>query len=188
MKRAFTLLELLVVIGLLGALASVLIVNLHIDRKQAIEDSVVVKELADIQAAFQIFAGDVSFNSNKEKNYKLAAKYGLSLLLENDDNFDDWDDDWDNERQIGWRGPYLMPEGKRNNLSVIETPFVVNESDNNYYRVIATDNDGDVVSYKDTDKDIKHLYVAYPFWGGGDFTGNINAVEEKHKKFIRRLL
>ncbi|MDR1491406.1 MAG: type II secretion system GspH family protein [Planctomycetaceae bacterium] len=192
MRRAFTLIELLIVIGLLGALAAMVMLNLQIDRKQVIEDSVVVKELADIQAAFQTFAGDVSFNSHRLENCQLVAEYELSVLLENDDdNFAEWN----HEKQIGWNGPYLMAEGRRvfnidnknQELSVIETPESVNESDGHYYRVIATDEDGDVVSADSSE--IKQLWVVYPFWGSGDFPyPNVNLVNDQQKKLMRELL
>ncbi len=164
-RRGFTLMELLIVIGLLAALATLVLSNLTYTRTEALDGSLVQKELADIQRAFQRFAADCI---PQQADYKLIAKYGLAPLIQYEGYLDENKNEawtftrWDNDRRRGWRGPYMeyeaeeainidleggMPdyygqiEPKSGGWTVplICTPYYVYDKDNwhgGYYRVI----------------------------------------------------
>jgi prepilin-type N-terminal cleavage/methylation domain-containing protein len=111
----FTLIELLIVIGLLGALAALLLSNLTLTRTQALDTSIVQKELSDIQRAFQRFHADCV---PTQADYKRIARYGLEILCEyegREDNLRGWSFDygWDAAKGKGWRGPYVQMEDTR---------------------------------------------------------------------------
>jgi prepilin-type N-terminal cleavage/methylation domain-containing protein len=113
--NAFTLIELLIVIGLLGALAVLLLSNLTLTRTEALDTSIVQKELSDIQRAFQRFRADCV---PTQADYKRIAQYGLEILCEyegREDNLRGWSFDygWDPAKGKGWRGPYVQMEGTR---------------------------------------------------------------------------
>ena len=200
-KKAFTLIELLIVIGLLGAMATLLMSTIRVDRRSVVEDSIVLKELADIQAAFQNFAADCALERHKNEKLNLVAQYGVTVLLENV-GFDPWD----GERQVGWRGPYLLSEGERkyntetigqiadstkDPRQVILTPDAAAENDPHYYRIIAMGPDRMVRTPQSSD--ITQLWVVYPHWGNGEFPyhiidGDHNEVPVDKRKFYRRLL
>jgi len=114
--RGFTLIELLIVIGLLGALATLVLSGLGASRTEAFNDALVQKELSDIQQAFQRFVLDCA---PVRSDYALIAKYGLAPLMDPGhggylETGDAWsfDDTWNNARGRGWRGPYLEREGE----------------------------------------------------------------------------
>ena len=114
---AFTLIELLIVIGMLGALATLVLPSLAATKTDAF-DPIVQTEMQDIRMAFQRFYNDVMPNDDQ---LDLFRKYGLAPLLQNEltgayDNNSDHANDlvlWDPDRQRGWRGPYLEIEGTR---------------------------------------------------------------------------
>jgi len=138
-RAGFTLIELLIVIGLLAALATLVLSNLTFTRTEALDDSLVQKELSDIQRAFQRFEADCV---PRQDDYKLIAKYGLAPLMEYDEYLtgtgDEWTfpEEWDNERRRGWRGPYIQDgqhsifEGEEEiNTSTIKINTSINYSD-----------------------------------------------------------
>jgi prepilin-type N-terminal cleavage/methylation domain-containing protein len=110
----FTLIELLIVIGLLGALASVMLSSLSVNRTESLDDSIVQKEMSDIQRAFQRFRADCV---PSQDDLKLMTKYGLAVLMEYDgylESGDTWSfAKWDNAKGKGWRGPYVEREDGR---------------------------------------------------------------------------
>jgi len=158
----FTLIEMLIVIGLLGAVAMVLLTSFNIDREKTLDDSIVQKELADIQHAFHRMAADCVL---QQDDYRLISRYGLAILIKHGGYLvtpDRWSfpGDWDADRGKGWRGPYVQQEGRRDiNISangddigvtaqgpgadttipVICTPYAADDeyaADGHYYRVI----------------------------------------------------
>jgi len=182
-QRGFTLIELLIVIGLLAALATLVLSNLTVTRTEALDDSLVQKELADIQRAFQRFAADCA---PKQNDYKKIAKYGLAPLMQFDEYLaggDTWTfSKWDNDRRRGWRGPYLdyednctinintdafgipvqpgqPPYGSGSKAPVISTPYKADKDgiDGDYYRVIPE---------TDAAHDVKQLWVVFPSHSG----------------------
>lgn len=144
---AFTLLELLIVIGMLGALATLILPHLAVAKTEAF-DPMVQTETQDIRIAFQRFYNDVMPN---EAQLDLFRKYGLAPLMQSElpgiYNFAGWDPD----RCRGWRGPYLESEGTRVidadsdgqvqaesgiSIPVILDPYAKTDSDARYYRVL----------------------------------------------------
>ena len=79
-------------------------------RDEVLDNSIVQKELADIQSAFQRFKADCA---PTQEDYKLISRYGLSILGEYDSGLG-WDFElWNSARNRGWRGPYIDFEGSR---------------------------------------------------------------------------
>jgi prepilin-type N-terminal cleavage/methylation domain-containing protein len=173
-RAGFTLIELLIVIGLLAALATIVLPSITSTRTEALDDSLVQKELSDIQRAFQRFVADCA---PQQDDYKLFAVYGLAPLIRNNAADPWYFDEWDNERRKGWRGPYINVEGfvdiniavdangiptayGQQPLSggtavpVIETPYADDEDGfaGGYYRVIPEVDSGT----------IKQLWVVFP--------------------------
>lgn len=113
--RGFTLIELLIVIGLLGALATLVLASLQGTRTESLDESLVEKELADIQRAFQRFVLDCA---PTREDYARVARYGLAPLMAYDGYLqtgETWSfDAWDDARGRGWRGPYIVREGTAN--------------------------------------------------------------------------
>ncbi|NMA45135.1 MAG: hypothetical protein GX945_01085 [Lentisphaerae bacterium] len=146
-RFAFTLLELLIVIGMLGALATLILPHLAVARTEAF-DPMVQTEMQDIRIAFQRFYNDVMPN---EAQLDLFRKYGLAPLMQSElpgiYSFAGWDPD----RCRGWRGPYLESEGTRIidansdgqmqaesgiSIPVILDPYAKADGDARYYRVL----------------------------------------------------
>jgi prepilin-type N-terminal cleavage/methylation domain-containing protein len=179
-RCGFTLIELLIVIGLLGALAVLLLTSLNVDRTQTLDSSIVQKELSDIQRAFQRFKADCV---PQQYDYKLMTRYGLEVLAKYD-SARGWSfaDEWDPARRRGWRGPYIESEGTRTvdttdsdadgvadnagqpvngpgeEVCVVCTPYVNDEGcyDKSYYRVI----------HKAVSGNITELWVVFPSHSG----------------------
>jgi type II secretory pathway pseudopilin PulG len=163
-RRHFTLIELLIVIGLLGALATLILPRLTATRTEAM-DPIVQTEMQDIRRAFQRFYNDVMPNDDQLELFRL---YGLAPLMANEltgaYTNDDSDDDlikWDDDKQRGWRGPYLDPEGTRYienadtvagqndpgdstdiQIPVILDPYSKTDKDARYYRVLCRHDNG----------------------------------------------
>ena len=187
--RGFTLIELLIVIGLLGALAMLLLTSWSADRTKTLDSSIVQKELYDIQRAFQRFQADCV---PKQGDYKLMTRYGLAILMKYPDDMqpgtggDEWSfaRHWDAERSRGWRGPYIESEGTREvdlggspistigqpelpeleggtPIPVICTPYVNDDdgSTGDYYRVIPDENAA-------TSGHVTQLWVVFPSHSG----------------------
>jgi prepilin-type N-terminal cleavage/methylation domain-containing protein len=167
----FTLIELLIVIGLLGAVASLLLASFSGDREKMLDDSVVQAELSDIQRAFQRMNGDCVL---QQEDYRTVARYGFAVLLrEGSGSFAKWDA----EKNKGWRGPYIAEESTRlidvgsdssphwgqrpleggYDIPVICTPYAQGANDGSFYRVIRQ---------VDTDGAIVQLWAVFPTSGG----------------------
>ena len=146
-RLSFTLLELLIVIGMLGALAALILPHLAVAKTEAF-DPMVQTEMQDIRIAFQRFYNDVMPD---EAQLDLFRKYGLAPLMQSElpgiYNFAGWDPD----RCRGWRGPYLESEGTRIidansdgqapaesgiSIPVILDPYAKTDNDARYYRVL----------------------------------------------------
>jgi prepilin-type N-terminal cleavage/methylation domain-containing protein len=161
MKRrttsAFTLIELLIVIGLLGALATIMLPTLSVKRVESLEQ-VVSHDMAQIRSAFQRLYRDAVLTESDLENVR---RYGLYPLMERPDgSHDSWSiPAFDSDRDRGWRGPYAEQEGRRQidadgvgqpsgvaEVPVIEAPFSTSATDGHYYRVVAPKNtSGDYV-------------------------------------------
>ena len=154
-SKAFTLIELLIVIGILGALATLVMSSTTANRTELIDNSVVQAELTDIQRAFLKFQADCIPNSN---DYKRISKTGIDVLMQKPDNAWSFPPQWDNDRQKGWRGPYLSAEGSQTidastyncqtpsdssstEIKIVKTPYANDDlnSQGHYYRVVCND-------------------------------------------------
>ncbi len=163
-RAGFTLIELLIVIGLLGALATLLLSTYSVNRTETLNDSIVQKELADIQAAFQRLEADCVL---REEDYALVSRHGLAVLTT-----PGLLPSWDADRNRGWRGPYIVAEASRQinlggsgistvgqapvaggqEVSVVCTPQAKGGNDGHFYRV-APELDGGR---------IEQLWVVFP--------------------------
>ncbi len=163
MKRrttsAFTLIELLIVIGLLGALATIMLPTLSVKRVESLEQ-VVSHDMAEIRGAFQRLYRDAVLSESDLDNVR---RYGLHPLMERPDGTHGGSaiPVFDAEKQRGWRGPYVEQEGRRDidaaldafgqpaggaSVPVILDPFSASTGDGHYYRVVAPKNtSGDYV-------------------------------------------
>ncbi len=147
------MIELLIVIGLLGALATLMLPRLTATRTDAM-DPIVHKEMQDIRRAFQRFYSDVMPN---DAQLEIVRTYGLAPLIAqahagaySSADFPSWDE----AKQRGWRGPYLDAEGTRTiagvaKVPVILDPYAGSAGDGHYYRVLCRKNDGTNWSYQD---------------------------------------
>ncbi|MDO4550001.1 MAG: type II secretion system protein [Planctomycetia bacterium] len=206
-RNGFTLIELLIVIGLLAALASVFFSHFTGTKEEVAHDPIVQKELSDIQRAFHRMAVDCVLQ--RDTHYLKIAQYGLAPLMANSLRTDGTDNTnwqfpiWDNERGRGWRGPYISSEGYREidpssvgqksgnrteRIPVLTSPHAQSETDKYYYRVLAVDADGKILSPAEMDtpdevKNVDQFWVIFPeteSWGE-----NISSVPETNR---RRLL
>ncbi len=137
------MIELLIVIGLLGALATLMLPSLKVTRTEAM-DPIVHKEMQDIRLAFQRFYQDVMPNDDVLELFRL---YGLAPLMTASISGEFSLDDWDDDRQRGWRGPYLDPEGTRtlsgvDDVPVILDPYSDESDDEHFYRVLCPGSTG----------------------------------------------
>jgi len=196
-RQGFTLIELLVVIGLLGALATLVLSSLRMTRTEALDDGLVRKELADIQRAFRRFEADCV---PTQEDYALIRRYGLAVLARHDGYLDtgeawSFDGSWSSAKAKGWRGPYLEPEGVveidadnpaqpvqagGTEVPVIATPYV-NDDDGqagDYYRVV-----GEPASGAGT---ITALWVVFPSHDGAlpASPGNPDSYEERFRRLL----
>lgn len=203
-RNGFTLIELLIVIGLLAALASVFFSHFTGSKEEVAYNPIIQKELSDIQRAFHRMAVDCVLQ--RETHYLKIAQYGLAPLMANTIAFTpeeteeaDWKFPvWDEERGRGWRGPYVSHEGYREidpqtagqrsgsvRIPVLTTPNSDSETDRHYYRVLAVDDKGDILtpSNRLEVSQIDQFWVVYP--RTDDFTDNISTIPEADR---RRLL
>jgi len=150
-KKQFSLIELLIVIAVLGALVALVLPSLNTTEIQA-EEIVVEKEMADVSAMFTHMCGDCVISDSDLTN---IAKDGLWALIQrrqpagcNMESLDEYDYD----RGCGWKGPYAQKEGERNidvslangqesagdvTVPVIHDPYhEKGGSDGHYYRVM----------------------------------------------------
>ncbi len=161
-RRAFTLIELLIVIGLLGALAALMLPTFRMRRVESL-GQIVDHDMAEIRRAFRRFYGDAVLLEN---DLEMVRRWGLGCLAERPDGtHEGWVvPDFDMQKRRGWRGPYLAPEGRRHidgdedaigqpagavEVPVVEDPFSASDSDGHYYRVVApVDTDGNYVYHE----------------------------------------
>lgn len=178
--RGFTLIELLIVIGLLGALAVLLLSNLNVNRTEVIDASLVQKELSDIQRAFQRFQADCVPQS---ADYKRMTQYGLDVLTTYETSRGwSFPGVWDPDRNKGWRGPYMVSEGMRTvNTTDVDADGIADhagqpmDSAGQTIHVICTpyvnDEDGDAGDYyrvipKASQDSLSELWVVFPSHSG----------------------
>lgn len=116
-RKNFSLIELLIVIGILGALLTLVLPGFN-DTGEEAKGKVARTEMREIQQAFQRFAADVVFRKESDDSNQYledVALYGLWPLLWQSHpnsavtgiNYKDYDSD----TGIGRRGPYLDEEG-----------------------------------------------------------------------------
>lgn len=111
-QTGFSLIELLIVIGLMGALAALVLPSITADKEEVVDGSMVAKEMMDIRRAFLAFEADCLPNRNDRE---LIGIYGLEVLMQfSEEAGKDWSfpDAFDPARKKGWRGPYLHAEGR----------------------------------------------------------------------------
>jgi prepilin-type N-terminal cleavage/methylation domain-containing protein len=202
MKNAFTLIELLIVIALLAGIAMIVVPNLVGDKKEMTE-TIIQSELAEIQRAFFRFKNDCTL---KPQDYQKAAQYGVAVLLEQikDINGNTLFPAWDNDRQRGWRGPYLSQEDKRfinpnstgQESGSVEVSVICcseNDAQNkaDYYRILATDNKGNILNPDESysnyfTTNIHQLWLVYPH--DNFLTTKFSEINNENKKYYRQLL
>lgn len=129
-RKSFSLIELLIVIGILGALSALILPMFHDTEKEA-KDTVARNQMKDIQRAFGRFQSDLlaelaktDMDGEEATNYYLEdiARYGLwPLFVRNHpvlteetywtaNKFKSYPE-YDPEKQSGWRGQYLEYDG-----------------------------------------------------------------------------
>jgi prepilin-type N-terminal cleavage/methylation domain-containing protein len=111
MKRAFTLIELLIVIGLLGGLAMLVLPRLSVNRHWASDEALAPSEMMEIRRAYAAFEADcLPTTADAEK----MAQYGLEILMRFESSRGwSFPESYDPARRKGWRGPYLEAQGTR---------------------------------------------------------------------------
>jgi competence protein ComGC len=187
--KSFSLIELLIVIGLLGALTMLVLPNLSVQKDWAYDGSIAPKEMMDIQKAFIAFEADCLPNTD---DYKLIGKYGIEILVKFDEDVSsgkDWSfpSSFDSERAKGWRGPYLKQESTREiDINSPGQPYFSgsgyfipvicdprnnpeSKSDRHYYRIL----------YEETNNKMALVYVG----ADGTLDAQINPYPTGNDKF-----
>ncbi len=116
MKRTeggFTLMEMLIVIGLLGALVALILPRLTVQKTWAVDEAMSPAEMMEIRRAYAAFQADcIPTAADRDQ----ISRYGLAVLMTTNIA---WAAGWsfplafDPNRGKGWRGPYLQREGTR---------------------------------------------------------------------------
>ncbi|GEM_PF-1101495 len=214
-RMGFTLIELLIVLGILGALASLLLSNYAVNRRETLDNSIVQSELAEIQRSFQAFRADCVLHKNTTyDDYALLARYGLAVLIKYNAYLasgENWS--FSNTGDQGdkfWRGPYIEREGDRAidrdaigqptgswTVPVLLTPYSTDTDFSHYYRVVATIRNettgkeevatpAAVANLGPEDEELIQLWVLSPEGGSIPTAGTDIATFDN--KFRRRLL
>jgi len=146
-QRGFSLIELLIVIGLLGALATLVLPQFQVKRTEVLDEQLAPAEMMDIRRAFAAFEADCAPTS---ADRALIEQYGLEILMKFEP-LRSWSfpASFDNERGKGWRGPYIERQGSRKvntvsgqpllpggtEIPVVHDPYSDLPDDDHYYRV-----------------------------------------------------
>jgi len=111
-KRGLTLIELLIVIGLLGAMAVLVMPRMTANKTWAVDESMVQAEMQTIRQAFARFAADCQPTSADLDHFNT---HGLAILMRGDVASLAWSfpPGYEANRGKGWRGPYLESESRR---------------------------------------------------------------------------
>jgi prepilin-type N-terminal cleavage/methylation domain-containing protein len=115
-RDAFTLIELLIVIGLLGALVALVLPRFTARKSWALDESMAPSEMMEIRRSYAAFQADCLPNGDDRDE---IARYGLAILMSTNLWDSNWNTVWsfpasfDPRRGKGWRGPYLQEEGRR---------------------------------------------------------------------------
>gem|GEM_PF-6275350 len=157
-RAAFSLIELIIVVVILGVVVSIMIPIFSYSEKQ-IKDDVLMVEMRAVQQAFIDYYND---NMPDRDGLREFAKYGLAALCVRNlggpppvdftaGGVIRWP--YDPANQLGWRGPYLMHEGLvkvgvreagQRSLEaaapLIDIPVVL-DPNGGYYRVLLADGD-----------------------------------------------
>jgi len=155
MRRGFSLIELMIVVVILGALTAIIVPMFLYSESDAKADAV-ISEMRAIQSAYIDFYND---NFPHHAELEELSRYGLYPLCFSSAPSaytGTWNDairsEYDPYNKIGWRGPYLMHEGlldvrvdqsgqEKDSSGTRETVPVVNDPYGGYYRVLASDAD-----------------------------------------------
>ena len=153
-QGGFTLIELLIVIGLLGALATLVIPSLSVRRDDVYRNSIVPSEMATIRDAFNRFVADCA--PTREDFERILTESDerkrLRILLDAPTGSYDFPAAWDPVRQRGWNGPYFADGNRWVSSSNRSSPF---------YRTMIGDPFYDPSEEEDETKAVKHCYGLY---------------------------
>lgn len=125
-RHCFSLIELLIVVGILGALSALILPAFHSTSDEA-KKTVALTQMKEIQRAFSRFHADLLSKLRKKESdtnpyLEDIARYGIWPLLVHRHPHLPEGDDWgtnvfksypayNSETGFGWRGPYLEYSG-----------------------------------------------------------------------------
>ncbi len=133
-RSAFTLVELLIVVALLGALASIMLPQFRVGKKDA-NEALITSEMAEIQRAFIRFYNDCSNCTGHVDRVDWANVYLAPLITQTDTEASTplfSYEPWDLDRNRGWRGPYAVSEGEYTNADDDDYPALLDPNGNPY--------------------------------------------------------
>lgn len=124
-KKAFSLIELMIVIVIIGVMVSVMIASFDYSERRAEDESVQV-EMYNIRKAFVAYYKDNFPSLEAEGAFHLVSRFGVAVLCEQSsiyydaisnsshkDLYNEAFADKDMKNKIGWNGAYIMQEGRR---------------------------------------------------------------------------